>query len=235
MIVHNNGQEIIKGTRNKQTGMWEVTLETQQSETMVNNIMAHTNKPELSKYLPAALFSPTTARLLKVIKQGFLKIWPGLTEKLTKKNLEKLRNTLIGHIHMRRQEMKSNIEKSKDIDLEYKRKTNVVICTTVDPGTTKESKFYSYLCGHFPTTSSIGNKYIYGMYVYDCNTILMTEIKNRSDKEIIWDFAEFTEDLKSIRINPGVQSMDNEASEALKMTMTAMNIKYQLVPQSIHR
>ena len=102
----------------------------------------------------------------------------------------------MGNIHMRRKGLKSTRDKTQDTDLEYKRKTNVVFCTTVDPGTTKESKLYSYLCKHFPTTSSIGNKYIYGMYVYDCNTILMTEMKNRSDKEIIWAFTELTEDLK---------------------------------------
>ena len=30
MSVHKNGQEIIKGTQNKKTGMWEVPLEAQQ-------------------------------------------------------------------------------------------------------------------------------------------------------------------------------------------------------------
>ena len=45
MSVHKNGQEIIKGTRNKKTGMWEVPLEAQQSESVINNIMEHTSKP----------------------------------------------------------------------------------------------------------------------------------------------------------------------------------------------
>ena len=49
------------------------------------------------------------------------------------------------HIHMRRQGLKSTIEKPQDIDLEDKSKTNVVFCTTVDPGTMKEGKFYSYI------------------------------------------------------------------------------------------
>ena len=31
MLVQENGQEIIKGTRNKQNGIWEVPLETQKS------------------------------------------------------------------------------------------------------------------------------------------------------------------------------------------------------------
>ena len=43
--VQNNGQEIIKGTRNKKTGTCEVILETQQSEAVENKILAQTNKP----------------------------------------------------------------------------------------------------------------------------------------------------------------------------------------------
>ena len=89
MFIYKNGEEIIKGTRNKKTGMWEVPLGTQQSENVVNNILAQTSKLELAKYLHAALFSPTTASLLKEIKQVFLKTWPGLTEKLIKKHIEK--------------------------------------------------------------------------------------------------------------------------------------------------
>ena len=87
MPFHKNGQEIIKGTRNKKTRMWEVPLETQQAESMTNNIMEQTSKPELAQYLHAALFSPTKASLVKATKQGFLKTWPGLTETLIKIHL----------------------------------------------------------------------------------------------------------------------------------------------------
>ena len=73
------------------------------------------------------------------------------------------------------------------------------------------------------------------MYVYDCNFILTTAMKNRSDKEIIRAFSSLTEDLKSRGIHAGFHFMDNEASTALKLTMTTMNIKYQLVPPSNHR
>ena len=45
MSVQNNVQELIKGTKNKQTVMWEVPLEIQQSEAVVNNIMSKTTKP----------------------------------------------------------------------------------------------------------------------------------------------------------------------------------------------
>ena len=64
------------------------------------------------------------------------------------------------------------------------------------------------------------------MYVYDCNAILTTEMKNTSYKEMIIDFIYLTEDFKSRVINPGFHFMDKKASTALNLTMTAINIKY---------
>ena len=55
-----------------------------------------------------------------------------------------------------------------------------------------------------------GGGYIYVMYVYDCNAILTTAMKNISDKEMIIAFASLTEDLKIRGINPGFHFMDNE-------------------------
>ena len=105
--VHKNGKEIIKGTRNKKTGMWEVPLDTQQPEAAINSILAQTSKPELAQYLHAEILRPTTASLIKAIKQGFLKTWPGLTRKLIKRHLEKSRSTTMAHLQMRRQGIKS--------------------------------------------------------------------------------------------------------------------------------
>ena len=83
---------------------------------------------------------------------------------------------------MRRQGSQLTKEKPPDTDLEDKIKNNVVYFTNVNPSTTKEGKIYSYICGRFPTTSSRGNKHIYVMYMYYCNTILTAAMKNRSDK-----------------------------------------------------
>ena len=95
----------------------------------------------------------------------------------------------MGHLNMRRQGLQSTKETPNDTDLEENIKTNVVFFTTVEPSTTKEGNIYSDLCGRFPITSSRGNKYIYVMYMYECNAILTTEIKNRGNKETIRDFT----------------------------------------------
>ena len=134
----------------------------------------------------------------------------------------------MGHLHRRIKGLQSTKQNLSDTDLEDNIK-NVVYCTIVDPSTTKEGKIYLDLCRSLPTTSSRGKKYIYVMYVYACNSILPTKMKNRSDKEMIRAFTELTEDLKIHGINPGFHFADNEASTALKMTTKTMDIKYQLV------
>ena len=48
----------------------------------------------------------------------------------------------------------------------------------------------------FPHHFKQGEKYIYVMYVYDCNVILATTMNNISDKEVIRDLTYLTEDLK---------------------------------------
>ena len=73
------------------------------------------------------------------------------------------------------------------------------------------------------------------MYVYDCNYILITAMKNRSDKEMIQDFKKSNTDLKSCGINPVLHFMDNKESTALKMAMPTMDINYQLSPPINHK
>ena len=89
--VINSGQKKLttnnKDTSNKQTGMYKVPLETQQSEIVANNILAQTTKPELEQYLHAAIFILTTTILLKATKLYFLKTCTGLIEGLIKKHL----------------------------------------------------------------------------------------------------------------------------------------------------
>ena len=106
--------------------MWEVPLGPQQSENVVNNILEKTSKPELAKYLHAALFGPTTASLIKTTKQVFLKTWPVIIEKLIKKHLDKSRNTTMGNLQMRRQGLQLTKERPPDTYLEDKITTNVV-------------------------------------------------------------------------------------------------------------
>ena len=68
--------------------MWEMPLETQQPASVINNILAQISKSELEQYLHAEIFIPTTASLIKAIKNVFLRTLPGLNKKLIKRHLE---------------------------------------------------------------------------------------------------------------------------------------------------
>ena len=83
---------------------------------------------------------------------------------------------------MRIKVLQSTMENPLDIDLEGKNQKNVFFCTTVEPSTTKEGNIHSDVCKPFLVIPSRGNKYIYFMYVYCCNAIMITATKNRSDK-----------------------------------------------------
>ena len=65
--------------------------------------------------------------------------------------------------------------------------------------------------------------------------VLTTTTMNISDKETMRYFKYLTEDLKSWGIHPGFHFMDIEASTALNLNTTTMNIKYQLVHPINHR
>ena len=73
------------------------------------------------------------------------------------------------------------------------------------------------------------------MYVYDCNKILMAPTKNRSDKDILSSLTKLTTEFKTWRFNSVFHIMENEASTALKKTMTTMMLRarktYMLSPR----
>ena len=125
---------------------------------MVNNIIAQTTKPELAQYFHAEIYIPTTTSLQKANNTGFLKTWMGLTEGLINKHIEKLINTTMGNLHMRRQVTKPTGKKPTYTDLEDKCNVNVGFCTTVEPITSKEGKIYSELCGRLSITTNKINK-----------------------------------------------------------------------------
>ena len=103
--------------------------------------MEKITKPELAHYFHATLFRPITTSLLKEINMGFLNKCVGLTERLIKKNIEKSINTTMDNLNMRRQGIQSTRKKPPYTDLDDKCNTGVVLCTAVEPSTTKEGKF----------------------------------------------------------------------------------------------
>jgi hypothetical protein len=98
-----------------------------------------------------------------------------------------------------------------------------------------EGHTYTDLTGRFPKTSSRGYKYILLIYDYDGNSIQAEPMKNRSDAEAIRAYSRIYDELTSKGLKPKFQTMDDEASTALKQFLHSKDIQFQLVPPHVHR
>ena len=90
------------------------------------------------------------------------------------------------------------------------------------------------LTGKFPVTSNRVNKYIFVLYDYYSNCILIRPMNSRSDSEFIWAFTDIHEHLLTRGINPTYMRLDNEASPAFQGELKVNNIDFKLSPPGMH-
>jgi hypothetical protein len=109
-------------------------------------------------------------------------------------------------------------------------KTHLVYAVVVDQG-----QLYTDLTGMFPVRSSKGNSYVMVCYIYDCNYIKVITMKSRSASEWVKSYDSVHQELTIKGFKPKLQTLDNEASTALKNFFTVNDITYQLVPPRCHR
>jgi hypothetical protein len=105
-----------------------------------------------------------------------------------------------------------------------------VYAVVVDQG-----QLYTDLTGKFPVRYSKGNSYVMVCYVYDCNYVKVIPIKYRSASEWVKAYDTVHQELTVKGFKPKLQTLDNEASAALKIFFTVNDIDYQLVPPHCHR
>jgi hypothetical protein len=72
------------------------------------------------------------------------------------------------------------------------------------------------------------------LYDYDGNSIQAELMKNRSDTEAIRAYTRIYDDLTAKGLKPTFQTMDNEASKALKQFLHSKDIQFQLVAPHVH-
>jgi hypothetical protein len=72
-------------------------------------------------------------------------------------------------------------------------------------------------------------------YIYDCNYIKVVPRKSRSASEWVKAYDSIHQELTVKGFKPNLQTLDNEASAALKNFFTVNNIAYQLVSPHCHR
>jgi hypothetical protein len=108
--------------------------------------------------------------------------------------------------------------------------TRLVYAVVVDQG-----QLYTDLPGKFPVQSSKGNSYVMVCYIYDCNYVKVIPMTSRSASEWVKAYDSVHQELTIKGLKPKLQTLDNEASSALKNYFTVNDIAYQLVPPPCHR
>jgi hypothetical protein len=236
-ICDSEKSQILSGPRDLNTGLWRINFRQTNNhipEPIANNVYELRNTGVLVHYLHKALFSPTKSAMLQAVKDGHLITWPGLTEEAINKHLKLTPATAMGHMNQRRQHIRSTskapIEKQPTPDTDLGTKTHLVYVVVVNQG-----QLYTDLTGKFPVRSSKGNSYVMVCYVYDCNYVKVIPMKSRSASEWVKAYDSIHQELTVKGFKPKLQTLDNEASSALKIFFTVNDITYQLVPPHCHR
>jgi hypothetical protein len=171
--------------------------------------------------------------MLQAVKDGHLLTCPGLTEDAINKHLKLTPANAMVHMNQRRHNIRSTsrapADKQQSPDTDLGAKTHLVYAVVSDQG-----QLYTDPTGKFLVISSKGNSYVMVCYIYDCNYIKVVPMKSRSASEWVKSYVSIHQELTVKGSKPKLQTLDNEASTALKNFFTAQNIGYQLVPPHCH-
>jgi hypothetical protein len=113
-IFNSEEKAILKGLRDVGTGLWRINLRKDTPPIPIaaaNKVYELRNIEAVVNYFHKALFSPTKSALIKAVKQGHLKTWPGLTEDAINMHLKMTPATAMGHMNQKRQNICSTSKK----------------------------------------------------------------------------------------------------------------------------
>jgi hypothetical protein len=146
--------------------------------------------------------------------------------------------TAMVHMNQRHQKIRSTSRVAITWDIEDEAftlsgvgsKTHLVYAVVIDQG-----QLYTDLTGTFPVRSRKGNGYVMICYSYYCNYFKAVPMKSSSASEWLKVYEDIHQELTSRGFEPKLQTLDNEASAALKSFFTENDVEYQPVPSHCHR
>ena len=155
------------------------------------------------------------------------------------KYLTKEPATIKGHLKQIRQ----NVRSTKNIQNKYDTCNQVVMTSSKDErqnliafkSVEFEHKVFSDQTGRFPTTSSLGSKYVLVLYDYGTDAILAEPLKNKTQEELLAKQIKLHKYLSDRGYKPCTQILDNECPGKLKTYFRENKINLQLVPPHLHR
>ena len=98
-----------------------------------------------------------------------------------------------------------------------------------------QGKVYSDQTGRSPIISSRGNKYDMIIYDYNSNNIITECLKSRTIGDIKAAYHITHTILCNHGLQPKIQLLDNKSLDQLKVFMSEVDEKFQLVSPHIHR
>jgi hypothetical protein len=223
------------------TGLWRINLHPDKPWTTIaaaNNFYESRSSGALVNYLYKAMFSPTKSAPLQAAKKGHLTTWSGLTEEAINGHLKMTPATSMVHMNQRHHKNLSTTKNKITSDLEDEiitsavlgPKTHLLYAAVMDQG-----QLYTNLKVRFPVRSRKENWYVMVCYSHDCNYVKPVLMSSISASAWLKAYGGIHQELTSKGFTPKLQTLDKEASAALKSYFTENIVEYQLVPPHCHR
>ena len=222
---------ILEGIRNKVDGLWDIHFTTSKAVQNTSNqpqlniiISKNKNKYQLANFYHAALCSPTLSTLRHAIQNDHLLSWPAIHDLTFSTTFVNTTATALGHLDQTRKNLQSTKEtitpRPQENLSQFPTSTNKTYSTisSIIPFTSKEMT-YGDLTGSFPYTSSRGAKYLYLLYDYDANAILVHTLKTRQAQEIKKAWESLTARLMKHGHVIKYFILDNECSQDLRQAI----------------
>ena len=102
-------------------------------------------------------------------------------------------------------------------------------------GDAHKNTTYSDLTGRFPINSYEGMDYIFVVYVYKLNAILLRSMKSMEDASMVEECTNIYTELETARHKPKLHVLDNECSHAIQKFLIKKDTARQNVEAHNHR
>jgi hypothetical protein len=213
---------------------------------VANNVHRLRTKEQLCDYLHRAASHPVKKTWLAAIKAGEYATWPGLTYELVSNHLYDTEETTMGHLHKRRQNIRSTKPKPvqntvEDLEPELQGQFFIKKNRTKRAGVhligmeDLNGMISTDQTGRFPVKSLKGKSYIMVLYNYDSNVILAETMKSRKAPDLVAAYNKLHQQLLDGGVKPVLQRLDNEISRVLIKAIKDKGIDYQLASPHDHQ
>ncbi len=202
--VYKAARLLLKGYRNKTDGLWDIHIPSSPKEYVNAIVRKDKMKSELADYLHPCAFSPTVPTFQEAIRNQNFVTWPAIHTINFDKFLGDKTSIYLGHMY----QVRSNLQSTVYMDNNFfpinnpSHKKSFATISQIIMFSPKEFE-YGDLMGAFPFKSSRGNQYLYVLYDFDSNAILVHPLKTRQAAAIkhAWEtlYTQLTQHRHSVK------------------------------------